>query len=175
MKTKLALRMDLDVSDLFTESGHVCEKCVVHWTHEMCEMVEELPNMEHSVKDDVKYSLVYIAGYVIRKDKEEVEDSCSYFEKFGAFTLSLSRGGLFQAGDSVCQWTIFCYMMFQSVWEKVCRNSLNEIFIEISQNYGFKMDKHHCFALSNILFNNLCNITNLPSDKEPKQKVLKLP
>ncbi|GFN86072.1 hypothetical protein PoB_001257800 [Plakobranchus ocellatus] len=66
----------------------VCEKCVVHWTHEMCEMVEELPNMEHSVEGDVKYSLVFIAGYVIRKDKEVVEDSCSYFEKFGTFTLS---------------------------------------------------------------------------------------
>ncbi|GFO14883.1 group XV phospholipase a2 [Plakobranchus ocellatus] len=141
----------------------------------MCEMVEELPNMEHSVKDDVKYSLVYIAGYVIRKDKEVVEDSCSYFEKFGAFTLSLSRGGSSSGRrDSACQWTIFCYMMFQSVWEKVCRNSLSEIVMEISQYYGFKMEKHHCFALSNILFNNLCNITNLPSDKEPKQKVLKL-
>ncbi|GFN97237.1 group XV phospholipase a2 [Plakobranchus ocellatus] len=77
--------------------------CGVHWTHEMCEMVEELPNMEYSVKDDVKYSLVYIAGYVIRKDKEVVEDSSSYFEKFGSFTLSLSRGGLVQAGDSACQ------------------------------------------------------------------------
>ncbi|GFN97236.1 RNA-directed DNA polymerase from mobile element jockeylike [hydra vulgaris] [Plakobranchus ocellatus] len=107
MKTKLALRMDLGVSDLSTESGHVCEKCVVYWTHEMCEMVEELPNMEYSVKDDVKYSLVFIAGYVIRKDKEVVEDSCSYFEKFGTFTLSPSRGGLVQAGDSACQWTIF--------------------------------------------------------------------
>ncbi|GFO34545.1 group XV phospholipase a2 [Plakobranchus ocellatus] len=119
MKTKLALRMDLDVSDLSTESGHVSEKCVVHWTHEMCEMLEELPNMEHSVKDDVKYSLVYIAGYVIRKDKEVLEDSCSYFEKFGIFTLSLSRGGLLQAGDSACQWTIFCHMM-SSQYVKRC-------------------------------------------------------
>ncbi|GFN77411.1 Zinc finger protein [Plakobranchus ocellatus] len=73
MKTKLALRMDLDVSDLSTESSHVCEKCVVHWTHEMLEMVEELPNMEHSVEEGIRPSPLrrsrawYIAGSSLKQ------------------------------------------------------------------------------------------------------------
>ncbi|GFO30693.1 group XV phospholipase a2 [Plakobranchus ocellatus] len=92
MKTKLALRINLDVSDLSTESGHVCEKCVVHWTHEMCQMVEKLPNMEHSVEGDVKYSLVFIAGYVIRKDKAVVEDSVHILKNRHFYSVSKQRG-----------------------------------------------------------------------------------
>ena len=96
------------------------------------------------------------------------EDSFRYFEKYGGFTSSLSRGGLVQAGDCACQWTIFCYIAFQSVSDKVCRNSLSEIFMDISQYYGFEMRQHNCFVMSNILLNNFCKISNLPSEKEPK-------
>ena len=114
MKTKVLLRLNLDVSGLNSESGHTCEKCVFHWTHELCELIESLPEIENSVKTEVKCSLVYIAGYVIRKDTNLKEDSFRYFEKYGGFTSSLSRGGLVQAGDCACQWTIFCYIAFQS-------------------------------------------------------------
>ena len=145
-----------------------------HWTHEFCELIESLPEMENSVKPEVKCSLVYIAGYVIRKDTNLKEDSFGYFEKYGGFTSSLNRGGLVQAGDSACQWTIFCYIAFQSVCEKVCRNSLREIFMDISEYYGFEMRQNNCFVMSNILLNNLCKTSNLPSEKETKQKVLKL-
>ena len=174
MKTKVLLRLNLDVSGLNSGCGHTCEKCVFHWTHELCELIESLPEMENSVKTEVKCSLVYIAGYVMRKDTNRKEDSFRYFEKYGGFTSSLSRGGLVQAGDCASQWTIFCYIAFQSVSDKVCRNSLSEIFMDISQYYGFEMRQHNCFVMSNILLNNFCKISNLPSEKEPKQKVLKL-
>lgn len=174
MQTKVLLRLKLDVFDLNSESGHSCDQCAFHWTQELCELIESLPVMENSVKKEVKCSLVYIAGYVVRKDANLKEDSFRYFEEYGGFTSSLNRGGLVQAGDSACQWSIFSYIVFQLVCDKVCRNSLSEILMDISQYYNFEMSKNSCFVMSNILLNNYCKITNLPSYKEPKQKVLKL-
>ena len=174
MKTKVLLRLNLDVSNLESEAGHFCEKCLIDWTQELCELIESLPEMENDVKPEVKSSLVYIAGYVKRRDTSFKDDTYCYFEKYGQYTSSLSRGGLVEAGDSACQWAIFCYISFKLVCDKICRNSLSEIFLDISQYYNFEMTQQNCFVMSNILLNNFCKVTNKPSDKEPKQKLLKL-
>ena len=49
------------------------------------EVFENLPNLERSLPDDVKMSLVYIAGYLCRHD-EESSDTKIYFRQYGHFT-----------------------------------------------------------------------------------------
>ena len=175
-QTKVLLRLLVDIDQFSSDSGHTCDKCLFEWTEDVCGLVEKLPELEYSLKDEIKHSLVYIAGYVTRRDDvcEESEDTYNYFEKFGEYTSSLDRGGLKKANDSTCQWTIFSYLVFSSIVSRVCRNSLSDTLYEISEVFDFKMKHHHCFTLSNIFFNNYCKITNLPSEKEPKQKILKL-
>ena len=55
---------------------------------------------------------MYIAGYVIAKDKSDRDSKDSHFynDKYGSFIKNLSRGGLHVPGDSVCQWVIYSYV-----------------------------------------------------------------
>lgn len=177
-QTKVLLRLRFDIDQLPSESGHSCDKCGFVWPEEVCELINNLPDLECSIKDEVKQSLVYIAGYVTRKDavcdEEEDADTFNYFEKFGSFTSHLDRGGLKKANDFTCQWTIFSYIVFQSIANYVCRKSLSNALYRISEMFDFHVKEHHCHILSNIFFNNLCKLSNMPSHKEPKQKILKL-
>ena len=34
--------------------------------------------------------------------------------------MALDRGGLVAVGDKLCQWTIFCFIMFDHVKNNVC-------------------------------------------------------
>ena len=76
-------------------------------------------------------SLVYIAGYICRNDNES-DDTKWYFEKFDSFTESINRGGLPIPNDNVCQFCIFSYIIFHEVVNKVCRNSLCNILMLVS-------------------------------------------
>ena len=68
---------------------------------------------------------MHIAGYVSRKNPSEVdEDTYDYYEMYGGYTMALVRGGLVAAGDILCQWTIFCFIMFDHAKNNVCRTSL---------------------------------------------------
>ena len=69
-KAKLVLRNDINVSTFCTESGHhLCEKCFYELTEQQCEILNNLPQLEEALPHDVKSTLVYIAGYIIRKDQ----------------------------------------------------------------------------------------------------------
>ena len=86
----------------------------------------------------------------------------------------MDRGGLKIPTDSACQWTFFCYTMFQYVNSKVCRKSLSDIFIKISEFYDFDMTMEHSYTLSNILLKNFCKSETPRTGKEPAMKILKL-
>ena len=89
-------------------------------------------------------ALVYIAGYIVRKDTE-IDDSHEYYEKYGSFTDNLNRGGLSLPGDSACQWTFFSYIMFKIVTDHVCRKSLSNILVLISEMHMLNMNRSQAF------------------------------
>ena len=91
-KLQLTFNQKLDLSPI--EHAHACNDCNFSLDEEASEVFDELPNMESSVDDDVKSNLVHIAGYVVRKVDSTDEDTHDYYEKYGAYTERLNRGGL---------------------------------------------------------------------------------
>ena len=173
MKTKLLLKLGTDVDNLGVESGHSCSKCGFLLTHEMCEVFHNLSQLEETLDNDTKAALVYIAGYIVRNDRES-NDTNDYHKNFGSFTDILNRGGLSIPGDSACQWTFFSYIMFKVVVDHVCRKSLANVLLIISELHSLNMEKRHAYALANTFFNNHCHLYTPRSGEEPKQKILKL-
>ena len=84
---------------------------------------------EPGLSEEVKATLTYIAGYIVRKD-DDTDDSHFYYDKYGRFTDELNRGGLRIPGDSVCQWVFFSYSLFYSVASSVCRTSLCNLLMK---------------------------------------------
>ena len=96
-----------------------------------------------------------------------------YHQRFGSITDSLDRGGLNIPSDCACQWTFFSYIMFNVVKDKVCRKSLCNLLMVVSEFYSFTMEKRHGHILANILFKNFCVNVTPCSGKEPALKMLK--
>ena len=133
----------------------------------MCSIMDNLPTLEEKLSAETISALLYIAGYVIRRD-EQHEDTYSFCEKYGTYLDELNRGGLTKPGDSVVQWVIYSHIVFNAVFEHVCRKSLSNVLMIISELYGLNMERHHALTLSNIFFNNDCNFSNPRSEKEPR-------
>jgi hypothetical protein len=171
-KTQLFINYN-NYEALETEHGHICNKCDFIPPEDVCNVIDNLPSMEESLPVDTKMGLVYIAGYVVRKD-EKSGDSELYSEKFGCFLKDIDRGGLSVPGDSVCQWVIYSYITFHQVVNASCRKSLSNILMTISEMYNFNMATRHATILSNVLFNNYCHLYTPRSGKEAAQKVIKL-
>ena len=178
-KTKLLLQLNADVYNFTEDIGHYCEKCKYFMDEHASEIFHSLEQLEGEIPDATKMSLCHMAGYVTRKDPAETEErllgtTTFYFQKYGKFTNSLDRGGLKVPTDTACQWTFFGYIMFNAVKEVVCRKSLTNLLMIISDIHTFNMERRHGLILSNMFFKNHC-VQNTPrSTKEAKQKVLKL-
>ena len=157
----------------FTTSGHSCERCSFYLNEEKCLIFDNLPELENILSIYVKMSLIYIAGYVARND-EDSDDSYFYYEKFRYFTDEINRGGLNVPGDFVCQWVIYCYIMFCEVADNTCISSLCNLMMLISESYQLNMNRKYGVILSNIFLKNYCSLYSPRSQKEPKQKILKL-
>ena len=173
-KAKLMLRCDIDLSTFVAQDGHFYEKCSYSLSKEQCKVFDSLPQLEETLPYDVKSTLVYIAGYLTRKDESNANDTFNYVEQFGRFTLGLERGDLNIPGDIICEWVCFCYIIFYSVVKDVCRNSLCDIFLDIAERLMFEVEKKHGSILSNVFFNNYYRLNSSVSNCEPKVKVLKL-
>ena len=146
---------------------------------EASEVFDNLPELEESIPLEIKMSLLYIAGYVTRKDKELTGDellgqTSFYYTKYGKFTDSLDRGGLNIPSDYASQWTFFCFIIFNSIKDKVCRKSLCNIFMLVAEFYSLNMVKRHGMVLANVFLKNYCVTVTPKSGKEPALKVLKL-
>ena len=70
-KTRLILSLDQN-SNLFqtNDAGHQCDKCSYWLSEEICNLVDDLPTLEGKLSAETKSVLLYIAGYVIRKDEQ---------------------------------------------------------------------------------------------------------
>ena len=49
---------------------------------------------------------------------------------------SMDRGLLNISSDKASQWNVFCYLLFNAVKDKVCRKSLANLFMLVSDMYG---------------------------------------
>ncbi|XP_065660880.1 uncharacterized protein LOC136084588 [Hydra vulgaris] len=157
IKTKLLLQLDKYGVDLdFTTSGHSCERCGFYLNEEKCLIFDNLPELENILSINVKITLIYIAGFVVRNDKDS-DDSYFYYEKFRDLTEEINRGGLTIPGDLVCQWVIYCYIMFREVADNTCISSLCNLMMLVSESYQLKMNRNHGVTLSNVFFKNYCN------------------
>ena len=169
---KLLLHLKVDVASFDTLSGHLCENCKFVMDNNSIEVFDNLPTLEISLPIDVKETLVYIAGYMVRKD-ESKDGTFIYFEKFRDFTEELSRGGLAKPNDTSRQFVFFSYILFREIMH-VCRKSLCNALMVIADIYSLNVEKNHGYILSNILLNNYTHMFTPRSSKEASQKVLKL-
>ena len=160
--------------------GHSCANCGYLLDECASEIFDNLNELESSLSEDIKSTLFYILGYVARHDKqyftENFEDGETkfYYETYGKYTQELNRGGLNIPPDRICQWSIFCYILFNVVKNNVCRKSMCNLCMLISEHYDFCMERRHGNILSNIFFKNYCLEETTRSGKEPALIVLKL-
>ena len=70
-KAKLLLNLSGDAINNLVEiePGHHCLKCSFTLTEQMCDILDCLPEMQVSVSADLIAALVYIAGYLTTKNK----------------------------------------------------------------------------------------------------------
>lgn len=177
-KTKLLLRLNENVHNLDVVNGHQCDNCGYLLDEKSAEVFDNMPELEEKISKETKMSLVHMAGYVTRHDdlseRELLDVTTFYYQKYGDYTKSLDRGGLKVPSDTACQWTFFCHILFSCVKDQVCRTSLANLFMMISDMHTFNMNRKHANILSNIFFKNYCIESTPRSSKEPNQKVLKL-
>ena len=115
-KAKLQIKLNHIMVDSSVVRSHQCEDCNYHLKSDESNLLDELSSLEAFVNRETKIYLVHIAGYVSRKNPPEVdENTYDYYEMYGGYTMALDRGGLVAAGDKLCQWTIFCFIMFDHV------------------------------------------------------------
>ena len=152
-----------------------CAKCDFVLVR-MCEIMDCLPEMQPSVSVDSMMGLVYIAGYIIGKDEngDGADDSHFYCSKYGSFYRNLNRGGIHLPGDTVCQWVVYGYIMFNEVVNDYCRKLLCRIFSNISDLYNRQIKNTYLPGFANILFNNYCSLFSPKATQEPRQNILKL-
>ena len=173
-RAKLLLQLLGNTNDI-KDCEHACSKCSFILSQELCNLFNKLPELEDSLANDVKESLLYVAGYVVRRDSDDhVEDTFSYYDKYGDFTKELNRGGLKIPSDSVCQWVFYSYIMFQQVVNDTCRTSLCKLLMMIAEFFDFDLKRNHGLILANVLFNNYVHLYSPRSSRELKQKVIKL-
>ena len=176
-KTKLLLKLNADVDNMNVNIGHECEQCGYLLDDDSAQVFDSLSELEEKVCSETMMSLVHIAGYVTRKDiptEEELFDTTTfYYRKHGDYTKSMDRGLLNIPSDKASQWTVFCYLLFNAVKDKVCRKSLANLFMLVSDMHSFGMQRIHGNILSNILFKNYCTESTPRSSKESRLKIMK--
>ena len=175
---KLLLR-HTNMEHLPLEAGHMCPQYSNTLDEEGSEVFDNIVELESSLTIETKMALVYIAGYVTRKDKElseidMMEVTTFYYKKYGSYTDELDRGQLNIPTDCACQWTFFSYIIFYTIKKNVCRKSLSQILVMIAERYSFNMSSDHARILSNIFIKNYCNECSPHSSKEVNLKILQL-
>ena len=107
--------------------------------------------------------LVYIAGYITPNDSGSSEEkllneTIFYHRKYGEHLDAMDRGELNIPTDDTCQWSIFCFILFNAVKEQICRKSFCNLSMMVSEYCDFDMEKRHGIILSKILLKNLVKV-----------------
>ena len=101
-------------------------------------------------------TLIYIVGYV-RRNNGEIHDIYFYYEIYGNYLMDVNHAGLKIPGDTICQFTIYSYIIFHEVADLSGCSSFCNILILISEMYDFDINRNHGVILSNII-KNYCNM-----------------
>lgn len=172
-RAKLATRLHLEFDE--EEEGHKCNICDRPLTTEECDVVDQLEEIEKALDEQVIMGLLYVSGYIQRKcGYDDPFDTKYYYDTYGDFIDSMNRGGLLIPFDGLVQWSLFCFIVFSSFTDDVCRNVMVNAFMHVGTKYNFYVEKKHCRTLSNILLKNFSILNTPGSSKETKLKVLKL-
>ena len=116
-------------------------------------------------------ALVYIAGYISRNDNQRSEfETHFYYEKYGKYTNLTDREKLKVPSDPTCQWLFFCFILSHTIKEKVCYESLSNIFMLISEFHFFNIEKKHASIFANTVLKMFCKYGISRSEKELAQK-----
>ena len=169
------LSVNVNVDSFNIESGHSCFNCSFSLDENSSEIFDGLPELESSVPEDTKTVLIYITRNDLGSSEEKLLNETTYYhQKYGQYLDAMDRGGLNIPTDNTCQWSIFCFLRFNAVKEKVWRKSFCNLRMMASEYYDFEMEKRHGVILSNILLKNLAKVTSPRLSKEPAFKMLKL-
>ena len=159
-QAKLHLMLNCDFNITPVSIKHEFPNCNYSMDEVACNVIDTLPELEKGIGKEVNMSIFHIAGHVIRKvDVEETNDDTYYYrKKYGRYTISLDRGGLATLKDTVWQSAVFSFIMFEVIKHNVCRAKLMRVFQQISDYYGFNMQKCRCKTLANIFINKYCKL-----------------
>ena len=154
-RAKLLLSLDNLAVDFSLDTAHCCPNCGFLLDESSAELFDKLPDLESFISPDTNMALIYISGYIIRKDNELsenelLEKTTFYHQKHGQYTDSINRGGLNIPTDNTCQWVIFSFIIFNTIKGLVCRTSLSNILMMVSEFYNFEIQRHHRNIFSNI-------------------------
>ena len=72
-QTSLLLNQNVNIDEFYVNRGHQCKSCDYNLCEERSEISDNLENLETSLSNEIKMSLVYIAGYMTRKDNQPRE------------------------------------------------------------------------------------------------------
>ena len=100
-----------------------------------CEVFDNLHALEVSVKEETLLSLIYVAGYVQKKDGVVKEnDSLFHYHKFGKHVDALNRGSLPLPQVYLVQGCIFCVIFFLQALDAGCRKYfVDRFFLNFSK------------------------------------------
>ena len=137
------LSADINVDSFNIESAHSCFNCSFLLDENSAEISDGLPELESSVPSTKKI-FVYIAGYTTHNDSGSSEEkllneTTFYHQKYGQYLDAMGRGGLNIPTDNTCQWSIFCFALFNTVKEKVCKKSFCNLCMMVSEYHDFEM------------------------------------
>ena len=136
-----------------------------------------LPEMQPSVSVNNGIGLHSRVRYIVGKDEngDDADDSHFNYNKYGFFPDNLNRGG---PGDTVCEWVVYSYVMFNEVVNYCCRKSLCRILAIISNLYDLQIKDTYFPRFANMLFSfqqlSYCSLFYSKATQEPRQKILKL-
>ena len=108
-------------------------------------------------------TLIYISGYLTCKDNklsenELLEKTTFNHRNYEQYIDSIDHGGLNIPTDNTCQLVIFSFIIFNTIKDLVCRTSLSNILMMVSEFYDFEVQRPHGNILSNIFLNSLCKL-----------------
>ena len=90
------------MTDIDVPVTHLCD--IFHFRKNAYDALafDSLPELELSLRAQNNHmALLYIAGYVCRRNKEDPEDTFVYFEKYGRYNGTFSRGKFNIPADSI--------------------------------------------------------------------------
>ena len=120
-------------------------------------IVDNLPDFERNVSEDLLISQVQVAGYVLEND-ETNDDSFFYLSQFGHYLQEINCGDLKIAGDSICQWAIYCYVTFLQSASVTCCSWFSHLAIIIFDMYNSNVGRYYARNVAKVYFNNFSKL-----------------